>query len=209
MIPVRMVVDGVAETHQYAGKRIAAPWAAGRVLCLVSHLETDYGPEYGLRPYLERCFYTVIDYGSGVMVGGGHSKAEAIAFAKDVFKDRARLRKQFMEGRLALRVYYAKVAVEIAEFQASLAKYKRSDEEMLPAKRRRVFLQSGKKCHYCKVDLEAGGDWQVDHYVSRYHGGPDTLANLVAACKPCNQSKGRMNGDEFLIHLRKVQQIAA
>lgn len=30
----------------------------------------------------------------------------------------------------------------------------------------------------------------VDHVVAKANGGPDTIDNLVAACGPCNLSKG-------------------
>ena len=36
----------------------------------------------------------------------------------------------------------------------------------------------------------------ADHYpIARIDGGPDNLANLVAACRPCNSSRGATLGN--------------
>lgn len=38
----------------------------------------------------------------------------------------------------------------------------------------------------------------IDHWVSRSRGGTWDLANLVLACRPCNDEKGPLNGPEYL-----------
>lgn len=49
-----------------------------------------------------------------------------------------------------------------------------------------VLRRDSYRCHWC-----GGRADSADHYpVARADGGPDTLSNLVAACLPCNKSKG-------------------
>jgi hypothetical protein len=47
------------------------------------------------------------------------------------------------------------------------------------------------RCEYCLIPIEStyfGGE--VDHIISRKHGGTDDLSNLAFACMPCNRYKG-------------------
>ena len=39
-------------------------------------------------------------------------------------------------------------------------------------------------------EQDAGFSHQIDHIVSRKHGGPSTLENLASACVLCNRYKG-------------------
>lgn len=48
------------------------------------------------------------------------------------------------------------------------------------------FLEMEKKCAYCD-SLE---NIQLDHIIPLSRGGPDSIDNLVYACKKCNLSKG-------------------
>lgn len=48
-------------------------------------------------------------------------------------------------------------------------------------------------CRYCGADNAT----QVDHVVPQSRGGPNTSDNLVAACRPCNASKGARTPDEW------------
>jgi 5-methylcytosine-specific restriction endonuclease McrA len=41
-------------------------------------------------------------------------------------------------------------------------------------------------CHWCGKPASTADHWPI----GRDEGGPDTLANLVAACRPCNASRG-------------------
>ncbi len=51
---------------------------------------------------------------------------------------------------------------------------------------RAVLERDGYRCRWC-----GGTATTADHYpIPQDHGGPDTLDNLVAACKPCNSSRG-------------------
>lgn len=46
-------------------------------------------------------------------------------------------------------------------------------------------------CHWCGMPADS-----ADHYpVSRADGGPDTLANMVPACIPCNSRRGAVQGN--------------
>lgn len=58
-----------------------------------------------------------------------------------------------------------------------------------------VLLRDGSVCAYCKG---TDGPFEVDHVFPKSRGGPNTAANLVAACKPCNRSKGALTPDEWM-----------
>ena len=66
------------------------------------------------------------------------------------------------------------------------------------------------RCGYCGVtEIEAGGQLEVDHFCPRSQGGPDTLDNLVYACRTCNAFKGAYwplpgaGTDVMLLHPRR------
>lgn len=47
------------------------------------------------------------------------------------------------------------------------------------------------RCEYCLIhEDDAGYQHEIDHVVSRKHGGPSTLENLAYACMVCNRFKG-------------------
>jgi 5-methylcytosine-specific restriction endonuclease McrA len=54
--------------------------------------------------------------------------------------------------------------------------------------RKAVFMRDGFACQYCgaRLSLKAG---TRDHVIPRSRGGPDTLTNVVAACRECNARK--------------------
>jgi hypothetical protein len=63
--------------------------------------------------------------------------------------------------------------------------------------RRTVFERDGWRCSYCdtEITMETG---HADHVIPRSRGGSDDLSNLVAACAPCNLSKGARTPAEWL-----------
>ena len=62
----------------------------------------------------------------------------------------------------------------------------------LPAAlRRAVVTRAGRRCEYCLIaEEDTFLDCQVDHIISRKHGGTDALSNLALACAACNRRKG-------------------
>ena len=76
--------------------------------------------------------------------------------------------------------------------------------DISPQQRRLVATRAGFCCEYCLIhddDMFLG--CQVDHIVSRKHGGTDDDANLAFACAFCNRHKGSdlgsLDGDGRLI----------
>ena len=54
-----------------------------------------------------------------------------------------------------------------------------------------VAHRAGHRCEYCLIQEEDGGfPLQVDHIVSRKHGGSSEIDNLAYACILCNRHKG-------------------
>jgi hypothetical protein len=57
--------------------------------------------------------------------------------------------------------------------------------------RARVADCAGYRCEYCLIlEADAGFPLQVDHIVSRKHGGSSEIENLAYACILCNRHKG-------------------
>ena len=54
-----------------------------------------------------------------------------------------------------------------------------------------IARRAGQRCEYCLIhEDDAGFPHQVDHVVSRKHGGSSTSDNLALACAVCNRRKG-------------------
>ena len=66
-------------------------------------------------------------------------------------------------------------------------------------RRRDIFAKSRGCCHYCARPLQLDGSWHVEHMLPRALGGADEISNLVAACAPCNLSKGNRTALEFVL----------
>jgi hypothetical protein len=59
------------------------------------------------------------------------------------------------------------------------------------APRTAVVQRAGSRCEYCLIQEEdAGFPLQVDHIMSRKHGGLSVEDNLACACVLCNRHKG-------------------
>ena len=63
--------------------------------------------------------------------------------------------------------------------------------DVTEALRRQVAERAYHVCEYCLIH-EDDTFWgcQVDHIISRKHGGPTEPANLAWACACCNNNKG-------------------
>jgi hypothetical protein len=63
--------------------------------------------------------------------------------------------------------------------------------ELGPQTRSAVATRAGHRCEYCLIaEEDAGFRHEIDHIVSRKHGGLSGLDNLAFACVLCNRSKG-------------------
>lgn len=57
----------------------------------------------------------------------------------------------------------------------------------------RVLIRerANSRCEYCqKPDFTTSFSYQVDHIISKKHGGSDDIDNLAWSCFECNNSKG-------------------
>lgn len=54
-----------------------------------------------------------------------------------------------------------------------------------------LLNRSRYKCEYCKRRL-TDTFWEIDHILSRSHGGTDDLFNLAVCCPRCNRNKGEV-----------------
>lgn len=59
------------------------------------------------------------------------------------------------------------------------------------ATRQQVIRRANYQCEYCLLDESVSFlGFEVDHIISRKHGGSNELGNLAYACPDCNRSKG-------------------
>ena len=59
------------------------------------------------------------------------------------------------------------------------------------AVRRIVIARARRQCEYCLIHEDnAGFSHEIDHIISRKHGGPSSTENLAYACVLCNRYKG-------------------
>jgi len=70
--------------------------------------------------------------------------------------------------------------------------------------RRKIWLESGGICFYCKCEMVFGGapadnKFTLDHLKARVYGGRKTPRNIRAACHKCNREKGCKNLLEFIV----------
>lgn len=76
-----------------------------------------------------------------------------------------------------------------------------AQHRMSSAQRRRVRPQvwerDGRKCFWCDTPL-ALEDMTLDHLETRGSGGSNRKENLVCACDPCNQRRGKMTVDQWV-----------
>lgn len=65
-----------------------------------------------------------------------------------------------------------------------------------------VFERDGRECFYCACGLSleapvgAPGRATREHLVPVTAGGPDVVANIFAACEPCNSEAGHLSAPE-------------
>lgn len=59
------------------------------------------------------------------------------------------------------------------------------------ALRRYVLARDHHRCQLAYPDICRGHATAADHIIPHALGGPTTTENLQAACRPCNQHKGK------------------
>jgi len=63
--------------------------------------------------------------------------------------------------------------------------------EIAAALREAVARRADRRCEYCLIhESDAGYSHQIDHVVSRKHGGSSEAGNLAYSCFLCNRFKG-------------------
>ncbi len=87
----------------------------------------------------------------------------------------------------------------------------RSSRYISPSIKEAVWEASGGLCSYCGVSLNRGTSnrdpqqFTVDHSLAVAVGGAEDADNLVAACRSCNSSKGKLAVDLFTSKLGGMQ----
>jgi 5-methylcytosine-specific restriction endonuclease McrA len=80
-------------------------------------------------------------------------------------------------------------------------------EKISEAMRRQVAARAGYRCEYCRrLEADSFIRYQIDHIISRKHGGKTSLDNLAYACPVCNNAKGSdlstmLPGQDHLVRL--------
>ena len=82
-----------------------------------------------------------------------------------------------------------------------LVTYVRIPFKHIPITKENVLRRDGHECQYCGVRLH-GSTGTIDHVVPTSRGGKHAWANVVAACKSCNNRKDNRIPDEAGMKLR-------
>ena len=61
---------------------------------------------------------------------------------------------------------------------------------------KKSLFKRGNKCHYCQCEL-THETATIEHIIPTFLGGSNKIANLTLACKPCNSTKGAVDGAVF------------
>ena len=94
------------------------------------------------------------------------------------------------------------IIAEVAPFEpqglpvALAIEQSQQEDRRASEKRHRVYIRWGRKCIYCG---DENSSLELDHIVARSKGGSNRDSNLVPACSPCNEKKGALSIQQFLI----------
>jgi 5-methylcytosine-specific restriction endonuclease McrA len=61
-----------------------------------------------------------------------------------------------------------------------------------------LVAKHGKFCWLCGGKRTHKDPFTADHVIPKSLGGPDTLENLLPACRSCNSSRGALFNEEIL-----------
>jgi 5-methylcytosine-specific restriction endonuclease McrA len=67
------------------------------------------------------------------------------------------------------------------------------------SKRLKVFAKTDGICFYCQISEAT----TIDHMIPKVKGGSNRIDNLIGACYGCNQEKGALTCDEYLVIVNK------
>lgn len=77
--------------------------------------------------------------------------------------------------------------------------------DLTPGDWERMVRQADNQCHYCRQHFHIH-ELEQEHRIPLSRGGPNTITNIVPACRPCNRRKGTMTDDEFFDYLDKTRE---
>lgn len=153
---------------------------------------------------LDRVQYYVLEESAWLLIGFGDSVPEAMSVARRILRTVDSGAMQHFLAALAARRRREVDAMEERERseRADMVAAKRavvtSIDKNIPKRRRRIFDESGGKCHYCETPLTLDGRWHIEHKMPRALLGTNEPSNLVAACAPCNHKKRDRTDQEFI-----------
>ncbi len=146
--------------------------------------------------------YLVIELAPGVVISMAEDKTTALSHARQLLQATQRL--AAMEAVSDASTRQAELWPAEAFEQPAV---RPPNSRPMPRRRADVFAKSGGKCHYCGIALTLDGKWHVEHALPRALGGLDEIANLFAACVPCNLSKRDRTALEFVMETIGVHEV--
>jgi 5-methylcytosine-specific restriction endonuclease McrA len=150
--------------------------------------------------------YYVMDAASRFVLSSSADRMEAIQSARAV------LTEILQPARLAVACGKCSVAIKAARAQreaaqqvawaarrdAVRASVSTATVKSISRRKKKIFDESGGKCHYCETVLTLDGRWHIEHKMPKALGGDNAPGNLVASCAPCNHEKRDTTDQEYL-----------
>jgi 5-methylcytosine-specific restriction endonuclease McrA len=188
---VQQISLGVLKAHKYLRRKPlhGGPFGSGR-FSVASSAYVLGGLDY--------VTYFVIDDQSGFVLSGDENRNTAVKAARGVLTEiSTSVRIQVECGKFAKladawREEEKKLRQEQFDAHRAALAAERSQQgnvKSISRRRRRIFDESGGKCHYCSTALTLDGKWHIEHKMPKALGGGDEPGNLVASCVPCNHEK--------------------
>lgn len=72
------------------------------------------------------------------------------------------------------------------------------DNKRMRRQRWAIYKRENRRCFWCDTPLRFENSTR-DHIVTRSNGGGNTMDNYVLSCSPCNNERGDIDAEIFLM----------
>lgn len=88
-----------------------------------------------------------------------------------------------------------------------MGRYNGYRQKKLKEYRLAKVIEQCNKCFWCHTPFTVSNPATVDHIIPHHKGGKLQLDNIVAACFTCNNERGELSFEEYLLKKEKEQNV--